>query len=131
MKTSSAVVIAAAAAVPLCMLTALAIWMGGCGSTRRGEPFTKALNTAGDPRLALGQRLFDFNCNVCHPAGAAGYGPSLNDKPLSPWFIHLRVRGGWGAMPPFGPDRLSDDQISDIALYLQHLRGLPPRREGK
>jgi mono/diheme cytochrome c family protein len=102
---------------------AAAILLAGCASARRDEPVTPPLDVK-DPRLALGQRVFAANCDQCHVGGAGGYGPSLNDKLLPTFYIELRVRDGLGAMPPFGRDRITDEQLDAVAAYIQAIQGL-------
>jgi mono/diheme cytochrome c family protein len=93
----------------------------GCASNRRDEPFTRAVDVS-DPKVLLGQRVFYQNCNVCHPGGSAGYGPSLNAAAPADWYIKLRVRSGWGAMPAFDDNRLPDSKLDAVVAYLQALR---------
>jgi mono/diheme cytochrome c family protein len=78
-----------------------------------------------NPRLAEGQRLFMEHCNQCHVGGAAGLGPSLNDKPLPPWFVRIQVRHGFGAMPAYTNRTLSDRQLEDVVTYVRYLRFHP------
>jgi mono/diheme cytochrome c family protein len=78
-----------------------------------------------NPRLAEGQRVFMEHCNQCHVGGAAGVGPSLNDKPLPPWLVRFQVRHGLGAMPAFSPRRISDRQLEDVITYVRYLRFHP------
>lgn len=99
------------------LLTALA----ACAPAYRGEPITGPLEL-GTPTLVLGQRLFDANCHQCHPGGAGGLGPSLNDKPLPGPLIAFQVRRGLGAMPAFSPERLSDGELDALVLYMEELR---------
>lgn len=112
---------------------AVFLWLGagilalalaaGCAAGRRDEPFTRALDVS-NPRLALGQRVFCRNCNICHPGGAAGYGPPIADPALPGWYISLRVRNGLGAMPPFDQNRLPQEELDAVVNYLQALHRL-------
>ncbi len=99
------------------LLTALV----ACAPAYRGEPITGPLEL-GTPALASGKQVFDANCHQCHPGGAGGLGPSLNDKPLPGSLIAYQVRHGLGAMPAFSPERLSDAQLDALVLYLEKLR---------
>ena len=84
-----------------------------------------------NPHLAEGQRVFMEYCNQCHVGGAAGVGPSLNDKKLPPWFIAFQVRHGVGAMPAFPRRTFSDRQLNDVTAYLRYIRLHPDgAREG-
>jgi mono/diheme cytochrome c family protein len=105
------------------VLAASIAWAAGCGSSRRDEPFTRSLDVA-DPRLALGQQAFAANCNQCHPGGAGGTGPALNDKVIPGLLIRLQVRTGRGEMPAFDKNQVSDEQLDGIVDYLQALRKL-------
>jgi mono/diheme cytochrome c family protein len=103
---------------------ALAIIAVGCGSSRRGTPHTRELDTGNDPVLAMGERTFAARCYQCHPGGAGGLGPAINNKPLPVTLIKTQVREGLGAMPAFGPDDVSDEQLDAITKYLKALRSL-------
>ncbi|WP_286132565.1 c-type cytochrome [Leptolyngbya sp. O-77] len=81
--------------------------------------------------LARGAQLFSANCAVCHLGGGnsimsiktlkkdalekflAGYGPNHNENA-----IVKQVTYGKGMMPAF-KNRLTEDQIADIAAYVQ------------
>ncbi|MDG2615602.1 c-type cytochrome [Thermoleptolyngbya sichuanensis XZ-Cy5] len=81
--------------------------------------------------LAHGQQLFSSNCAVCHLGGGnsimsiktlkkdalekflAGYGPTHNEKA-----IVKQITYGKGMMPAF-KSRLTEDEIADIAAYVQ------------
>jgi mono/diheme cytochrome c family protein len=78
-----------------------------------------------NPRLAEGQRIFMDHCNQCHVGGAAGLGPSLNDKRLPNWFMRVQVRRGLGAMPAYSPETISDGQLDDVVSYIRYLRQHP------
>ena len=60
--------------------------------------------------------------NQCHPEGGGGLGPSLNNKHLPKFVIKTQVRLGLGVMPAFVIQRLSPDQLDDLADYLIALR---------
>lgn len=96
-----------------------------CGKARRDEPITRPL-VSDDPRIALGHRVFSQHCNQCHPGGAAGLGPAINDKPLPAGMIKMQVREGLGTMPHFSPQHISDDDLSAVVAYLQARRQQKP-----
>jgi mono/diheme cytochrome c family protein len=96
----------------------------GCGSSRRDEPVTKTLDLSPNPRLTLGQQIFNRNCHQCHPFGSAAIGPSLNDKPMMGVYIKYQVRHGLGAMPAFDESQMPEDQLDAVVDYLQALRAL-------
>ena len=117
---------------PRTILMIAGLWIGaavvtslsnGCGPERRSTPYTRELDTS-DQAVADGERVFAANCHQCHPGGAGGLGPAINDKPLPVTLIKTQVRQGLGAMPAFSRDEVSDAQLDDIAKYLKALRSL-------
>jgi mono/diheme cytochrome c family protein len=103
----------------------LALAVGaGCSEARR--PNTLPAHTLRqNPRLAEGQRVFMQNCNQCHVGGAAGLGPSINDKRIPSFVLKFQVRHGLGQMPAFGPRRISDAQLDDLTWYVKYLHDHP------
>jgi len=99
-----------------------AILTAGCASNRRDEPFTRSPDVS-KPDVHLGQIVFYQNCNVCHPGGSSGYGPSLNALAAPAWYVHFRVRNGLGAMPSFDQNKLSEARLNAVTIYLKALRG--------
>jgi mono/diheme cytochrome c family protein len=99
----------------------IALVLAACGAQHRGEPEGPPIATI-DPH---GKQLFDKLCFKCHPNGAAGLGPAINNKPLPALAIRTQIRKGVGAMPSFGHDQLGDDQVAAIAHYVQSLRRAP------
>ena len=104
-------------------LFAAAIGFTGCGPARRDEPVTKPLQSD-DPRIALGHRIFSQQCNQCHPGGAAGLAPSINDKPLPVNLMKTQVRQGLGTMPAFSKEEVSEEELDAVIRYLKALRTL-------
>lgn len=100
----------------------LAMAMTAC-SARKGVPYTEPL-AAGSEEVQQGKVLFHKYCNSCHPNGTAGLGPALNNKPLPGFAIRFQIRNGVGAMPAFGDDKISDDEVGKIVAYLKELRKL-------
>jgi mono/diheme cytochrome c family protein len=64
-------------------------------------------------------------CNPCHPGGAGGLGPAINNKPLSAQLMKVQIRLGAGAMPAFKEDVLSDTEVDAIVAYLDKLQAAP------
>jgi mono/diheme cytochrome c family protein len=101
----------------------LALAIAGCGSARRGEPF-------GDPilfteeSLRRGHESFMRHCNQCHPQGAGGLGPELNNKPLPGWAMHFQVRQGLGSMPSFTEEELPEEELRRIIAFLNRLQAM-------
>ena len=115
-------------ATGLVLVAAAAVWLcdAGCGSKRRDVPYTEPLNLS-DPQVAQGQRVFAVHCHQCHPGGAAGLGPALNNKPLPEDLIKTQVRKSlFGSMPSFPQQRISDEELDALVRYVKALRGLDP-----
>ncbi len=104
-------------------LIAIPFLLIACGSPRRGEPITPPLR-ASDPVIETGRQIFDRNCSPCHPGGAGGLGPALNNKPLPAFAIRLQVRHGLGVMPAFSEKQITPDQLDALIAYLKALRHL-------
>jgi mono/diheme cytochrome c family protein len=113
--------------LPVVLLTSTlaAVALVGCGSARRGAPLTGE-HVPPTAEIRLGQRVFDAHCNGCHPGGAAGLGPALNNKPLPGWAIRFQVRHGLGAMPAFPLDVIPPEELDALVAYLVWLRRLDP-----
>ena len=104
-------------------LFAAVLLLTGCGPERRDEPLAGPLSSD-DPRVALGHRVFSQHCHQCHPGGAAGLAPSINDKPLPVNLMKTQVRKGLGLMPAFSEQEISDEQLDAVIRYLKALRTL-------
>ena len=107
------------AAFPPDQITQLVAYVASLGS---GPP----IPTVVPGSLANGNELYSINCAQCHnnagAGGALGYGdivPSLHRA--SPPDVAEAVRIGPRPMPVFGPQTLSDQQVDDIATYVQYL----------
>jgi ubiquinol-cytochrome c reductase cytochrome c subunit len=87
-----------------------------------------------DPRagsLAEGKQLFTDNCAGCHQVLGQGgivtpnaIAPSLEND-VKPIDVAEAVRIGPYVMPVFGERQLTQDQVDDLARYVQHLQDLP------
>jgi mono/diheme cytochrome c family protein len=97
--------------------------LGACTRPRVEPPVAMAEATAEAPH---GRMLFQRYCYKCHPDGAAGLGPALNNKLLPQFAIRTQIRKGLGAMPAFGPHVLSDADVAAIAQFVHDLRTAPP-----
>ena len=93
----------------------------GCGSAKRDEPTTAPLNLSLGT-IRSGEQTFAEHCYQCHPGGAAGLGPALNNKPLPGWAIKTQVRQGVGPMPGFSKTQIADDELDDLVAYIKALR---------
>jgi mono/diheme cytochrome c family protein len=106
---------------PALLLIAGGVLAAGCGTARRGEPLGPPFEPT-DSTVVTGQHVFMIHCHQCHPGGAAGLGPSINDKPLPDAMIRLQVRQGLGAMPAFDDRLIPDDDLDALVEYLNALR---------
>ncbi len=93
---------------------------GGCGSSRRAEPLVGPVTLTETQQL--GRAVFSQHCYQCHPNGAGGVGPAINDKPLPQALIRTQVRAGLGAMPGFDEHHISDRELKAVSEYLAVLR---------
>jgi ubiquinol-cytochrome c reductase cytochrome c subunit len=76
--------------------------------------------------LAQGQRSFSLNCAQCHQAAGSGgmlskgnTVPGLHNANLTQ--VAEAIRVGPQPMPVFGPNQMSDQEMSAIAHYVQYL----------
>jgi ubiquinol-cytochrome c reductase cytochrome c subunit len=74
-----------------------------------------------------GGELYRLHCGACHSAtgigGALVYSqraPSL--MPAEPSVVAAAVVSGPGAMPSFGPQGFTDDELADLVSYVQEIR---------
>jgi len=102
-------------------LAAVMVALSACGSSRRSVPIAGPM-TFPSQRVALGEQVYMRECSACHPEGEAGLAPGINNKPLPAFLIRFQIRNGIGAMPRFTEDEISDDEISAVIDYLQHMR---------
>ncbi|HZX00308.1 MAG TPA: cytochrome c [Trueperaceae bacterium] len=103
------------------LVAATALVLAGCGSPYRGEPLGTA--PALDTQAQVdGRALFDRYCSECHPGGAAGLAPGINNKPLPGWLVRAQVRLGMGAMPPFSRETISAVELDAIVAYVLELK---------
>ena len=70
--------------------------------------------------VGRGQIVFAANCNSCHPGGQTGLGPTITG--LADQQITGPVRSGQGTMPAFGPDKISDQDLTNMLAYIRTLR---------
>ena len=103
------------------LLLTCALLLVACGPARVGEPFGPPVRLT-SAEAETGERVFMEHCHQCHPGGAAGLGPSINDKPLLAFLMRLQVRRGLGAMPEFDEDLISEVELDALVTYLLELR---------
>lgn len=105
----------------LILSTGLLLIASACGSVRRGEPLTGPLDFS-SAKVQHGRLVFQRHCYQCHPGGEGGLAPGLNNKPAPVWLMKTQVRTGLGAMPSFGKDRISAEELDDLMAYVLALR---------
>ena len=91
------------------------------------EPVDRSLPLLGAGNVVHGRALFAENCAHCH--GVTGNGASVGANNVAPSLMHATVfqvaeaiRAGPENMPRFGPDILSDQDVSDIARYVNYMQ---------
>jgi ubiquinol-cytochrome c reductase cytochrome c subunit len=91
------------------------------------QPASPALPLVMPGNIDAGRRLFAENCAQCH--GATGAGASVGSNDVAPalstatvFQVAEAVRAGPGVMPSFGSDVLSDQDLSDIAHYVNYVQ---------
>ena|SRR5438552_2862403 len=93
-----------------------AFGLAGCDSGSSATPTP--------PSAGSGQAVFERYCNVCHPGGGRGAGPSL--IPLLPRLtddqVRAVVRRGRARMPAYNQATISDDSLSDLIAYMRTLK---------
>ena len=100
--------------VPVRMFIAAALMCAGFIA------FTTSAVRADDP--PPGQVPYDRVCKVCHgPEGEGNAGPALVPFQMEVDELLAKVREGGGEMPPISANRLSDDEVKQIAGYLTSL----------
>jgi ubiquinol-cytochrome c reductase cytochrome c subunit len=85
----------------------------------------RALPIVGPGDVARGRELFSVNCQQCHGVGAAGEAIGYGYQRVAPSLHHATIfevaeaiRSGPGVMPRFGENVLSDQDVDDIAHYV-------------
>jgi mono/diheme cytochrome c family protein len=107
---------------PAAAVVLAAALAAACGPSRVPPPADATARTVDTREERRGERVYMRHCNHCHPGGAAGLGPSLNDKPLPKALVRTQVRQGLGAMPPFDAQRIPDGDLDAVAEYVEALR---------
>jgi ubiquinol-cytochrome c reductase cytochrome c subunit len=77
-----------------------------------------------------GQATFTEYCSICHGTAGQGFiGPHIGGIDWTVPGLHSIVRGGlggYGGMPAFNADAVTDQNIADIAAYLASLATATP-----
>lgn len=101
------------------LLCALAL--AACAAEHRSAPAVGPFVPASTEQ-ARGERVYFVFCHQCHPGGAAGLGPAINDKPLPEFAMRAQIRAGAGAMPAFPEHEISDSDVAAVVAYMVALR---------
>jgi len=74
--------------------------------------------------LARGKAVYERYCNVCHPGGGTGSGPSLIAlvPRLTDEQIEYVVRHGKNRMPAYNTTDISDTDLDGIVVYIRSLK---------
>jgi mono/diheme cytochrome c family protein len=104
------------------LLVLAGLALTACGAEQRSAPVVGPFvpKSAAEAR---GEHVFFTFCHQCHPGGAAGLGPALNDKPLPAFAMRTQIRVGAGAMPAFSDREISDSDADAVVKYVIALRG--------
>ena len=88
------------------------------------SPTVASQAAGGGSPAERGQMVFARYCNVCHPGGQRGSGPSLVGV-ASNWpdnrLTHT-VRNGENRMPPFSTASISDADLTDLIAYVRTIK---------
>jgi ubiquinol-cytochrome c reductase cytochrome c subunit len=75
--------------------------------------------------LAAGGEIFRAQCAACHQWGGEGGALLRREAPrldlATPTQVVEAIRLGPGTMPVFGPAAISDDELDDVASYVEYL----------
>jgi mono/diheme cytochrome c family protein len=97
-------------------VTAL-LFIAACSS--RINPPSGDMQQQLSEKAIKGQKIYMDNCNTCHPAGRAGLGPGIFNKPLPGFMIKFQVRNGVGRMPAFKRKDISPEELDQLVRYIK------------
>jgi mono/diheme cytochrome c family protein len=107
-----------------------------CGGEKTTTPTEGASSAGGEPALVItdqaewdslaasGKTSFDTACGACHPGGEADLGPKLKGHMESSADMTKQIREGSGRMKPVGTDRLPEDQMKGLMVYLASIQAV-------
>lgn len=103
--------------IPLFILSALTVPLALAACDTAGADATPA-----GPRS--GEVVFARSCNVCHPGGGFGSGPSLIQAMpgVSDDAFRNMVRHGKNRMPGFSTSDISDPELENLLTYVRGLK---------
>jgi mono/diheme cytochrome c family protein len=100
----------------ICAL-AFALVVTAC-APRRSLPLNGPLSLTSHE--IAGEKVFMQHCQRCHPQGEGGLGPAINPAPALG--KRLQTRHGFGVMPAFKDDQISDNELDQLISYLKALK---------
>jgi mono/diheme cytochrome c family protein len=99
---------------------------GGGGSASTQQSTSTAAGGGAESANAAGKQVFTSNCGGCHTLADAGtsgqVGPVLDKLKPSKATVQRQVTNGGGKMPAF-KDKLSAEQIDQVATYVSSVAG--------
>jgi len=107
-----------------------------CGGEKTTTPTEGASSAGGEPALVItdqaewdslvgqGKSSFDTACGACHPGGEADLGPKLKGHMEPTDHMTRQIRQGSGRMKPVGTDRLPEDQMKGLLVYLASIQAV-------
>jgi cytochrome c5 len=89
-----------------------------CCSLRKSLPIAGPVHLSEEE--VAGEKIFMMRCERCHPQGEAGLGPGIH---WAPGFAKkFQVRHGFGAMPAFNEQKISDQELNQLIDYLKAMK---------
>jgi cbb3-type cytochrome c oxidase subunit III len=109
--------------IGLCLLV---VGYLAAGRATESAPVTTPSPVAAAPGdVSAGRESFAEHCAICHGSGARGFiGPSIAGVNWGTSGLQAIVRagvGGYGGMPAFNANAVTDKNIADIVVYLKTL----------
>lgn len=93
---------------------------GGSGRAA-ADASTPSTATVDGPAVARGARVFQRQCDSCHPGAEADHGPRLRGRSFDEVRLVAQVRNGSRGMRAIPPARLPDGQMRDLVAYLRSI----------
>jgi mono/diheme cytochrome c family protein len=93
----------------------VSVGLTACG-VQTPTPISSATPTATGSK---GEMVFARYCNVCHPGGGRGAGPSLLNLSLPANDMKELVRQGKTRMPGYSSNVISDADLDALVEYVQ------------
>ncbi len=110
-------------------MSAATLVLAACGGGS-AEPSGGAPASGGEPAIVItdaaewealtasGKESYDRTCGACHPGGEADLGPALKGHMYTMADMTRQIRDGSGRMKPIGPDKLPEEEMRGMMVYL-------------